>query len=440
MYSYPVQLSLIYRLSSVGKEFPVTHPTTTEHLVPIPRIGIRGRLGTLRCLLLILSIAIPPLGLSAYLLGPVALSANAVEGVAIAGLILVALYLLRTSGSAGGLMPLLVFATLFTCFSLGSAIPAAIIICLLFSVSEGALLVSTADRRGAVLLPLILLAGAALSVLLCGHWQGGILSLCPLPVAVALGLCTRSSAGRKNGLTRVGVVCATTLVAGLTLAATIAYFLYRRFGAPDTTTLLSWPDILREAAVSRLSALVSEAGDTVAGWLSPDDVTDLVNSVFNLLPGYLVAALLIFVAVAQMLLIASLHAVGLTDCLTERVRMYRISRVTDLVFLVAYVTSVVSLLGGGSLAGTVAENLVIILQPGLALGGLLHIAAQLTSRGPRRGCAPLLLLLLPVLFFVAPSALAIYEAVICLLDSIRTRFGEPPSAEADPTDSDRGSL
>lgn len=415
----------------------MTHSTPSETLVPIPRIGIVGLPGALRCLLLILAAAIPPLGSSAYLFGSAALPANVVEGVAIAALILMALYLFRTSGSAGGMLPLLIFATLLISFIFQSAIPAAIAVSLLFTVSEGGLLVATADRRGAILLPLTAVAGLALSVLLSGHWLGGLLCLLPFPIAVALGLGTRSSAGRRNGLTRVGVVCATTLVAGLTLVAIAACFLYQQLGSLDAATLTSMLDALREAVTSRLLSLAAEAGGTMAEIMTQAYVADSVNAAFNLLPGYLVAVLLVFVAIAQMILIAVLHAEGLTASLTERVRLYRISAVSDAVFLLAYVVSFVSLWGDGSLVGTVAHNLVIILQPGLALGGLLHIVARLTARGQRGGCAPLLLFIAPVLLIVAPTVLAIYEAILCLFATLRAHVSRPP-AEGGSTDSDRG--
>lgn len=403
----------------------MTRPSPPPGLIPIPRQGIAGLPGILLCLLIALAAAIPPIGLSSYVESGTYLPLAAVEGIAVAGLVLMGMYILRTVRMAGGMFPLLLTVTILLVFAFGSVIPAAILVSWLFVVSEGALLVATADRRIGVMLPLLPLAAVALSIILCGRWQAGLLCLLPFPGAVTLALGTRSSAAREDGLTRVGVTCATTLALGVTVTAVAAGILYARLGTLDPETLLAMLDALRTSAIALLTDAAATAGGALAELVTPTYAADTVNSLFNLLPGYAVAALLIFTAVAQMILLAALHANGYGNSITDRVRLYRISAVTGIVYLASYILMIVSLAGEESMATTVAHNLVIILQPGLALGGLLHLVARLSARGPRSGCAPLILLIAPALLLIAPTVLAVFEGIVCASTPFRS-LGTPP--------------
>ncbi len=409
--------------------------TASPRLVPLPRTGLAGASGVFLHLLVLLASAIPPLGIASYFEGGTYLPLAAVEAISAAALILFGIYFIRCTGSTKRMLPLLIMGTVFTVLSFRSIIPAAIIFSLLFVTSEGAFLVAVASKRGLAILPLLPIGSFLLAVALCGHIHGGVLALLPFPAAVALALGTRSSAAKPNGLTRVGVICLTTLFAGLSLAAVAAYFLHLYLGTLDGTVLLTEFEAFRTALIDRLIAKAAEAGGQIAELMTSAYITSLVNSLFNLLPGYLVAGICIYAAIAQMMLLSGLQAGGFGASVTDRVRGFRISRISDIVFIAAYLLMLFGSNGKVTMAGTVAHNLVIILQPGLALGGLLRLVARLARRGSRSGCTPFLLFLVPVLLFLAPTFLAIYEAIGGLFFPLTVgRRPSPPDAGTPPSD------
>ncbi len=403
----------------------MTRQTSPTPLIPIPRQGIPGLPGVILHLLVALAAVVPPLGLAFFFEGGTYLPTAAVEGISIAALLLICMYLLRTVKAARGILVMVLLSAFFISVAIGSVIPTAVVISLWFVTSEGALLVATADKRGLAILPLLPLAAFALSAALCGHLHGGVLSLLPFPIAVALGLGTRSSAAKENGLTRVGVICTATLVAGLSALAIGLYFLYLYMGTLDFAVLVPEFEAFRETLVTLLAQKAADAGGAVAELMTLEYITQLFDALVNLLPGYIVAVLLIFSALSHMLLLSGLYACGYGDSVTDRVRMYRISFISCLVFLVAYLILFVTLAEESSMAAAVIQNLIIILQPGLALGGLLRLVAFLSRRGARGGCAPFLLFIVPVLLFIAPTFLAAYAAIAGVLDPIRARLSPP---------------
>jgi hypothetical protein len=200
-----------------------------------------------------------------------------------------------------------------------------------------------------------------------------LLCLIPFPAAIGLALGTRSSAAKKDGLTRVGVICLTSLLMGLSLTLGAAYLFREVTGTLSISSVAQHLDLLRE----QVTALLQERADAVAESLSRpfthDDVVNAVNGVFNLLPAFLVVGINFLTAVAQMILLSSLHAFGFSESVTDRVRDFRISVISDGVFLLAGAVMLFSPTDTATVVGTVAENLFIILQPGLALAGVLRI-------------------------------------------------------------------
>lgn len=141
-------------------------------------------------------------------------------------------------------------------------------------------------------------------------------------------------------------------------------------------------------------------------------------------------------ALMQIILQGSLCAFGYADSVRGRVRLFRMSLMSSCVFLVAGILWMVTSLASSdsSLAGTVAQNIVIILHPGLSLAGILRILRN--ARRRQAGCFPIFLVLfIPCLLVYASTLLAVYEAISSILGAILARV-RPPHGDGNDGDSD----
>lgn len=406
--------------------------TPPSPIVPLPRTGISGASGWLLYLLIGLSSLIFSLGIS-LLVGGSSIPTVISEGISLLYLIILVLYFLRTAKlvqkASRGITPLIVAGALFSFTFLGTLVPAAILFAPVFVIGEGAVLMATAKRRTLLLLPLIPIVTFLLALVLCGRADAAALTLLPFPAAVVLAIGTRSSAKSETGLTRVGVICATSLALALTAAAFAVWFYYRAVGTLEVSVLLEKLTAFREELTLALVQTEIAYGDTVVTPLAGKEaeVANIVNGMVNTLPGTLVAAVNIIVAVAQMLTLSGLHAYGFGASVTDRVRAFRISPVSSAMFLLSWIVALVAVGDNSSstVVGTVAENLYTILIPGVALAGLLRLTQSLAKRGVRTGCGFFLLLFVPCLLFYAPTLLAAYEAVSSLLGPLVAKVKAP---------------
>jgi hypothetical protein len=160
--------------------------------------------------------------------------------------------------------------------------------------------------------------------------------------------------------------------------------------------------------------------------------TNTVDSLFNLLPALVVLTANILALITQLIQHASLQALGFGDSLTDRVKAFRMSLISCVVFLVAYLVAVLESSAVSTLTGTVAQNIYIILLPGLALEAVVNLSTGLVKKGPRKlGCLFYVILLIPCLFLVAPLALAVVEVIVRLFSAITSAI-KPPEDPDDP--------
>lgn len=407
---------------------------------PIPQKGIPGFPGIILIILLSLSALLIPLGVSA-LVGIGFMTLPVSEGISLLYLILLIFYFSRTAklsgGTSRGITPLLVLTGLLSYALVGSLIPAVILSALVFVIGEGAVLLATADRLRGILFVLIPGAVFALSLLLCGILDMALCCLLPFPAAVALGLGTRSSANKETGLTRVGVICITSLVLGATLSALILWWVYRTHGTLALSLFSDMLEALREAMKELLLNYSISYGDTVVTPLAGKEaeVANVVNSTINTLPSTLVVTFNVIAAVAQMVSHSGLHAYGFGASVTSRVRDFHISAVSAAVFLLSWILALVAVgeNNASTLVGTVAENFFIILTPGLALAGLFRYMRNMAKRGARMGCSFFLVILIPCLVLYVPTVAALYEACsllfVPLVAKLKSKKSDDPSDE-----------
>ena len=370
--------------------------------------------------------------------GKITLSAAVTEGVSVLLLVALAAVLIITIKGGRGIIPLLVLVGFLLVQAGQSFLPAAVFIGLLFAIGEGALLVSVSSKETLTKLPLIPLIAYGLALLLCRDLLLAVSALLPFPAAVAMALGTRSAANKPDGLTRVGVICVSSLVLGASAAVAAAAVLYRAQGSLSLQTLGSLLDELRAAMENTLLEnirLVNEQVKDMAISTDPDDITNAVNGIINLLPAGLVILCNLTVALSQMVLHAALSCYGFSGSVRGKVRVFRMSLISSIVFLVAVIVSLVAVGAGNSstLVGTVAENIFLILCPGLALCGLLRFLARLTHGGRRIGCLFIFLFLfvfiLPYVFLIMPF----YEAISAIFGAIFSRFRPKKPDDTNPS-------
>ena len=352
-------------MSPTSKQTPVSP-------VPIPQSGIAGSGHTaFLCVLIALATALVGVGFCAIqptFAGNIPV-AEILSGV---GILLQVVYLWRVTRGGRGMLILTIFIGFFLYARTGSLFPPAMLCGTLFAISQGALLLAVQPKEKLTLFPLIPILAYAAATLLSMDPVGAVATLLPSPPMIVLALTTRASAEKEDGPTRTGVICATSLALGVSLGGIVILSLIRFWGTTDPSVLL---DNARKAVMDYMlsmdlsEVLTAEQLEVFEELFSYENIKNAVNSLFNLLPALFSVAVMILVALCQNFLFSTLKTHGFGASITPRVKEFRMSTVSCVVFLVAYAAvwldqSVIS-----SLAGTVVQNVYILLLPGLALAG-----------------------------------------------------------------------
>ncbi len=417
--------------------------TSSATPVPIPRTGLRGSSGILLFLAFTLSCAVMGITICA-MRTTVAMEVRIAEIVSGVASVLLCLHAFRISRRAKGILPFLILAAVMLAYLCNSLLPAALLIALASGVASGALLFSVITKKQAVFLPLIPLLAYGVTLLSSRDIVGSVACLIPLLPAAALAFGTARSAADENGPDRVGVICLSTIALLLSLGGMAAISLYRQLGALDIQTLTAALDSVRESIIVRFTSYELPEGTTQAlrDMFSRENVEMVVNYTVNLLPAIVIVLLNLISVVSQMLLHASLVAFGCGSSLTDRVRLFRMSAVSCIAFVVAYLVALFENAESSTLAGTVAENIYLILIPGLAFAGFLRLLAFITRR--RMGCTsflvifvlPFAVLMMPVLLAVIAPLLAILEVLGRLGAFLKEAFRSDEDEPNDPPGSD----
>ncbi len=397
--------------------------------VPIPRTGLRGSSRVFLFVLLFLAAAAVGIGISAMRTTSQT-EVTIAEVVSGASLFLLTLYLWRVCHRAKAAVFILAGASIFLAYLCNSLIPSGVLTALIFEVTLGSLLLSIATKKQRILFWFIPAAAYVTTALISRDPVGAVAAFVPFPAALTLSVGTRNSAEKQDGLTRVGVICATSLALGLSIGGMIVLSLYRYFGSLDSHILAEALNTVRATLAQWITTHLIP--DNAQGLLRPDYAENLSVLLVNLLPGYAVLAINVLSFMTQILLHATLVTFGCGASITERVRVFRMSLMSCLVFTVAYIMAISSgTETTTTLAGTIAENIYLILLPGLAFAGLLRFMTSITRRGARgMGCMTFLVFLLPLLFLTAPFILAAYEVIAHIMSRFIS-FIKPP-ADNDP--------
>ncbi len=399
------------------------HNAPRNAQIPIPRAGLRGSSGILLFFALILASATVGVALCAMRTTS-ALEVRVAEGISGAASVLLCIHTWRISRRAKGMIPILAVIAGFLAYYCNSLLPAGLLVGLVTGVASGGLLFTIVSKKQAAYIPLIPLLAYGIALLCSWDIVGSAAALLPLPGAAALALSTRRSAESEEGPNRVGVICLTSLFLGLALGGMIALSLYRQLGSLDPQVLRDALDAARESIILRFTSfeLPPDTSDALRKLFSREFVEMTVNYVINLLPAIYVVILLLISTMAQLLLHASLVSFGCGESLSDRVREFRMSAVSCVVFAAAYlVYFIVGSTASSTMVGTIAENIYVILTPGLAFSGFLRLLSGMAKR--RMGCMSFLVIfILPAALLFSPILLIIVAPILAIVE-VFGRFG-----------------
>ena len=394
-----------------------TPKATPAALCPIPRRGINGSAGVILHLFLLLSTLLVGVGVTHFQPAE-EIVLTLPEGLTAAALFLLVIHLWRVSRTAKGTVPLLVLTGAFLTFYTHSLLLAGILCGLVFTVSEGSLLIAVQPKSRWAVIPLIPLLGYGITLLLSRDPVASLSVLLPWPAAWALANGTRRSAASEEGPNRVGVICGTALAFGLTAAVLFAVSLLQALGTLHPDVLLESFDTFRLEFINALHTQPMPEGLTpelVEMWKEMHtyaNVENKVNDIFNLLPAVCVVTALIFATLCQSVQHAALRTFGLEECVTDRVKAFEMSLLSCVVFFLACLPVFLDRGTTSTFLGTAARNIYVILLPGLALAGLLRLTRSLSKKGPRAmGCLFYLIILGFCMLFFAPYVLAAIEVI-----------------------------
>ena len=410
-----------------------TPKATPAPLCPVPRNGLQGSAAPVLYVCLLLSSLLVGLGVTFF--DPTAETAalGVPEILSAAAILLLVIHLWRVTRTAKGALPLLVVLGVFLTMYTQSIYPAGVLCGLVFTVSEGSLLIAVQPKSKLVALPIIPLLAYGITALLSMNFLDSLVVLLPWPAAWALATGTRRSAESEDGPNRVGVICSASLALGLTTAVLLAISLYQSLGTLEPSVLAETMDALREEIILAIhtqplpEGLTPEMTEAWREQLEYANVENQVNTIFNVLPAICTVTVLIFITICQSIQHAALRAFGMGECITPRVKAFEMSLIACVVFPIAYLFALVDSGAVSSLAGTVALNVAIILMPGLALAGLLRLTRGLARKGARgMGCLFYLIISAFCLLFVAPYVLAAVEVIGHVYEAItaKLRFDE----------------
>lgn len=379
-------------------QFPPPPKVEFVDHAPIERKGIQGRSAVRMYVLLFLALIAIPFSVFG-IRGKLDATLFDIIGFALCFAFL--FHLSRSAKHSKGIVPLIVFFGIFLFLLTGTSAIILMALSTLFAISQGSFALAVARKKHIPLLLLIPAAAYGVSVgigALLGSPSPLMCALCllPVPATVVLSTTARSSA-KRDGITRVGSICATSLALGVTVAVPLAIILYLKAGAISLTTVKAAIESFRDMMLASLTSVEADMGNGIQQVISDDAAAELVNSTVNILPGTLIAVLNIFVFFAQVILLGTLRTWGVVQKPVRKMYEFSMSFMAAIVFAIALI---IFLFDSGykqsTPIGTVANNLTIIFQPGLALCGVDSLTRFMVEK--RIGCG-LVLLAIAILAF-----------------------------------------
>ncbi|MBQ8005732.1 MAG: hypothetical protein IJ303_05420, partial [Clostridia bacterium] len=228
-------------------------------------------------------------------------------------------------------------------------------------------------------------------------------ALCGFIIAVSM----------KKGAKRTGAILSAAIGLGLFSTGLLilsAAFSGQNIGLSHITATI---DSARAAFIEAMQTTSAKLSEIYGNDISGMDIELAVNSVFNLLPAIICTMFMTVAFFSQLSLLALCRICGLYHKLEKKDTEFSLSVITALVFAVSYLMSII-LSSGDSAALAVFDNLGMMLQPALAVVGLMSVLPKREGNMLRVGCFPLVAVLLlltfaPAIAFVLLSVMGTFE-------------------------------
>ena len=213
---------------------------------------------------------------------------------------------------------------------------------------------------------------------LTGELSGIILSLLWLPASLLLAYVV------KRRLARVSAICHVSAGICLAIVALLGMFVFSIYGSITMTTLRAFVDETKSQSIVMMNTLIDEMAGAVGGL--PVDITGYVDvavqTVFNLIP----AIIIIIGNVGAYVMHSMLLSICFTDEKTKKDALpmlaFEMSLVSAIVFLISIILAFALTSADTAFYGAVAENVMIILCPGLVLTTLGALRILTSRKGP----------------------------------------------------------
>lgn len=323
---------------------------------------------------------------------------------------LAAFYYLQTRTIASLIPPAIPAMILFT--ASGTMMLPAVFFAIVFGGSCGAMLLLSAKNAKQRALLLLLPLAATVGALLFGAAPAvALLALLPLPCAIVAALAVRRCVSFTPAVLSLALAIGGGLLIALLWALAANSWL-------DASLLPSLVNTLSDALISALDevrALYAEAGVVIE--ISETAIRNLLASLINLSPAIFAIIALVTAYFTWRTLAVLLLSFGVLPRLPRLLVVPTVSATAAFLFLIATLTALVANMETATLVGAVAQNLALILEPGLALVGV----GQLLRRDAPRSCLTLLTLILLVYLVWSNPASAL--ALAALLGAIHVLIG-----------------
>ena len=222
--------------------------------------------------------------------------------------------------------------------------------------------------------PLLVVVFATRSVI------GTLISVSVVPAAILLALSV------KNKLPRVSAICRISVGIRAMAAAIFAVTVYTAYGELTVEAVRAFIEAFKTQFRIMCMTVIEELGTVIEQNISEDYVTKIldaaIDTIFNLLPGIVITLSNVTAYI--------IHAAFITVCYPDEkhkeeiapMLSFDMSLVSAIVYILAIIPALFLSTGKAAIAGAVAENVVLVLAPGLIITALTGIRSLMSKKGP----------------------------------------------------------
>ena len=233
-----------------------------------------------------------------------------------------------------------------------------------------------------------------------------------LPVAFVLYL------SFEKKMQRAGAVCAISATLGVALCLLLLGFIYSKAGNLYPSTIRGFFDSLRETLTVSISEALVTAGSQLSVSISAADALALTSAAvtlsFNIFPAALTIILFVISYVTHSLYISVIsHTVANNEDIIHAIS-FKMSLASALIFLISFFATLILDYEGLGLLSAAAQNVYLILFPGLSLIAFGFVGSFSKRRGASCLTSILYFAIFGLILFIPGVAVEIVGVVISI--------------------------